>query len=169
MKYTMLAATTAFAVSAAITAHAGNERSPYGTAQPARSNATAEVVDTTGSEAGSSVSSFNALLAELERAGFVAPSKPSQYRVFGRNGYVTNGPGYNVMVALIRSAVNDSDKGTIATRQRKLRVQESCRQPAISEGSETWEILDLRESLRSSPLCPAAAVSSEIAVALLPT
>jgi len=48
------------------------------------------------------------LLAEWDRAGFVTPSKPSQYRVYGRNGYMTSGPGYNAMVALIRAAVNDA-------------------------------------------------------------
>jgi hypothetical protein len=111
MKYIMPAAATAFAVSAAVTAHAGNERSPYGTAQPAHSGATAEIVDTTCSEAGSSVASLNALLAEWDRAGFVAPTKPSQYRVDARNGYVASGPGYNVMVSLIRSAVKDTREG----------------------------------------------------------
>jgi hypothetical protein len=52
-----------------------------------------------------------ALLAEWDRAGFIAPSKPGQYRVYGRNGYVTSGPGYSAMVSLIRSAVNDTRNG----------------------------------------------------------
>ena len=87
-------------------------RSPYGTwrSRPDK-DATAEVVDTTGSEAGGSVVSLNALLAEWDRAGFVAPTKPSQYRVDARNGYVASGPGYNVMVSLIRSAVKDTREG----------------------------------------------------------
>ena len=56
-------------------------------------------------------SSLSALLAEWDRAAFVAPSKPSQYRVYGQNGYVTSGREYNAMLSLIRSAVNDSRQG----------------------------------------------------------
>jgi hypothetical protein len=51
------------------------------------------------------------LLAEWDQAGFSTPSKPSQYRVYGRNGHVTNGGGYNYMVSLIRSAVSNVREG----------------------------------------------------------
>jgi hypothetical protein len=82
MQYTALAAVAALAVGAAVTAHAQNERS-----------------------------SLNALLAQWDRAGFSSPSKPGQYRVYGRDGYVTSGPGYNAMVSLIRSAVIATQEG----------------------------------------------------------
>ena len=100
-----MAAVTALAVEGAVTAHAANERSPYVPAQPAHSGVTPE-------GAGSSVTgSLNALLAEWDQAGFSTPSKPSQYRVYGRNGHVTNGGGYNYMVSLIRSAVSNTREG----------------------------------------------------------
>jgi len=54
---------------------------------------------------------LNVLLADWERIGFSAPSKPMQHRVYGRDGHVTDGPGYNVMVSLIRSAAIDSRAG----------------------------------------------------------
>lgn len=60
---------------------------------------------------GTSAASLSALLTEWDRAGFLTPSKPSQYRVYGRNGYVTSGPGYNTLVALIRSAAKDVRAG----------------------------------------------------------
>jgi hypothetical protein len=108
MKYIMLAALTALALVNVATAHAENQRSPDDAAQPAYSRA------------GNSVASLTALLAEWDRAGFVAPSKPGQYRVYGRNGYVTSGPGYNAMVSLIRSAVNDAQRGHDQDAARKI-------------------------------------------------
>jgi len=111
MKYVMLAAITALAVGAAGTAHADDEQSPNSAARPAYSSAVTEVADKTNAEAESSVASLTALLAEWDRAGFVAPIKPTQYRVLGRNGYVTSGPGYYAMVSLIRSAVKDAREG----------------------------------------------------------
>jgi opacity protein-like surface antigen len=96
MKYLVLAVVTALvAGSAATAAHAENPSVPA-VASAAR-----------GSDAGS----LNTLLAEWDRAAFNPPSKPSQYRVFGRNGYVTSGPGYNAMIASIRSAVADAAAG----------------------------------------------------------
>jgi hypothetical protein len=61
--------------------------------------------------AGTSVTPLTALLAEWDQAAFGTPSKPSQYRVYGRNGYVTNGGGYNYMVSLIRSALSNIREG----------------------------------------------------------
>jgi hypothetical protein len=99
-----LAAVTTLAVGGVVTAHAASERSPYVPAQPAYSGVMPE-------GAGSSVIQLNALLAEWDQAGFGTPSKPSQYRVYGRNGHVTNGGGYNYMVSLIRSAVSNTREG----------------------------------------------------------
>jgi len=59
----------------------------------------------------SSAASLNALFAEWDRIGFSAPNKPMQYRVYGLDGQVTDGPGYNAMVSLMRSASRDSRPG----------------------------------------------------------
>jgi hypothetical protein len=104
MRYVILAAVTALAVGGAVTAHAANERSSYVPVNPAYSGAMPE-------GAGTSVTRLNALLAEWDQAGFSTPSKPSQYRVYGRNGHVTNGGGYDYMVSLIRSAVSNTREG----------------------------------------------------------
>jgi hypothetical protein len=107
----MLAAVATFAIGIAGTAHAENQQSPNNPSQPACSGAMADVTSKIPIEVGSSTSSLTALLAEWDRAAFSPPSRPSQYRVYGRNGYVTSGPGYNAMVSLIRSAVKDSREG----------------------------------------------------------
>jgi hypothetical protein len=97
MKYITLAAVTALALGVAVTAHAGNEPSFNGA---------------TWSQAKpDSDASLNALLAEWDQAGFNTPAKPGQPRVYGREGYVTTGGEYNVMVGLIRSAANDVRAG----------------------------------------------------------
>ena len=120
----MLAAITALAVGAAVTGHAENERSPNGMARPVYSGTTPEVGGIASTEPGSNVASLNALFAEWDRAGFSTPSKSAQYRVYGRNGYVTTGPGYNYMVSLIRSGVTDIREGRdhdAATKIEKAR------------------------------------------------
>ena len=104
MRYVILAAVTALAVGSAVAAHAASERSPYVPAQTAPSGSTREA-------AGSNFTPLNALLAEWDQAGFSTPSKPSQYRVYGWNGHVTNGEGYNYMVSLIRSTVSNIREG----------------------------------------------------------
>jgi hypothetical protein len=63
------------------------------------------------SPSGGSASALHALVVDWERIGFNLPSKPAQYRVYGRDGYVTSGPQYNIMVSLIRSAAADSRAG----------------------------------------------------------
>jgi hypothetical protein len=88
MRYPILAAVTAFAVGGAVTSHAASKRSPSVPAQPAYTGVMPE-------GAGSSVPQLNALLTEWDQAGFSTPSKPSQYRVYSRNGHVTNGGSYN--------------------------------------------------------------------------
>ena len=104
-------AVTALVVGTAVTAHAENERPRYIAAQPTKLAATPEAARATYAAAGSSVASPTALLSEWDQAGFDTPSKPSQYRVYGRHGYVTSGPGYNAMASLIRSAVNAPREG----------------------------------------------------------
>lgn len=111
MKYTMLAVVTALAVGAAVTAHAANERSPQGAAQSPISGLSLEVSGVTTLVSESSLASLNALFAEWDQAAFNAPGKPAQFRVYGRNGYVTTGGGYNYMVFLIRSAATDVREG----------------------------------------------------------
>jgi hypothetical protein len=108
MKHLLLAALTALAVANVATAHAENQRSAVAVAQP------------TSSAAGNNVASLTALLAEWDRAGFVAPSTPGQYRVYGRTGYVTSGPGYNAMVSLIRSAESDARRGHDQDAAKKI-------------------------------------------------
>jgi hypothetical protein len=112
MKYAILAAVTAVVVGAAATAHAEDQGSLRGAAPsvgvPAASAPAVSIAD---QATASSRASLAVLLADWERAGFNPPSKPSQYRVYGRNGYVTSGPGYNAMAAEIRSAVIASQRG----------------------------------------------------------
>jgi hypothetical protein len=109
MKYTVLAAVAALVAGTAATAHAENARSGYGVTQSANSDTSSEFVASKAyPELGSNAASLKALLAEWDQAGFGPPSKPAQYRVYGRNGYVTSGPGYNTIVSQIRSAVNDA-------------------------------------------------------------
>jgi hypothetical protein len=102
MRYITLATVAALAVGVAVTAHAENAPAFNGNARTFVSEARPEA---------SSVASLNALLAEWDHAGFNTPGKPGQSRVYGRDGYVTTGGGYNVMVFLIRSAVNDVREG----------------------------------------------------------
>jgi hypothetical protein len=132
MKSIILAAITALAVGAAVTAHAETQPSAYSAGQPAYSGAITEVADKASSVSGNNAASLTALLAEWDRAGFAAPIKPGQYRLYGRNGYMTSGPGYSAMALLIRSAVNDSRQGRdrdaatkIATAQNLLAASNS--------------------------------------------
>ena len=94
MRNTLFAAVMALAVATAGFAHA----------QPSAA--------TTGnSPHGGSATALNALMADWDRVGFSSPGKPIQSRVSGRDGHVTSGPEYRVMVSLIRSAFQDSDAG----------------------------------------------------------
>ncbi len=108
MKHLMLATLTALALANVTAAHAEDQRSAVAVAQP------------TYAAAESNVATLTALLAEWNRAGFVTPSKPGQYRVYGRNGYVTSGPGYNAMVSLIRSAESDTRRGHDQDAAKKI-------------------------------------------------
>jgi hypothetical protein len=100
MSYITLAAVTALALGAAVTAQAGNDPSFSSPEQTILSQA----------KPGSGAS-LNALLAEWDQANFNTPGKPGQARVYGREGHVTTGGEYNVMVGLIRSAVSDVRAG----------------------------------------------------------
>ena len=102
MKYITLAAVATLTMGVVITAHAENILAFNGKARIFLAETRPD---------GSSAASLNTLLAEWDRAGFNTPGKPGQSRVYGRDGYVTTGGGYNVMVSLIRSAVNDVREG----------------------------------------------------------
>jgi hypothetical protein len=97
MRQILFTAVAACAVIAAGAAYA--QRNPLEPVQPS-------YVSSVGSAA-----QLNALLAQWNRIGFNPPSKPGQFRVYGRDGHVTSGPLYNTMVSLIRSAANDSRLG----------------------------------------------------------
>jgi hypothetical protein len=60
---------------------------------------------------GNSAVALQGLFADWDRIGFSPPGKPGQFRVYGRGGYVTSGPGYNYMVTLMRIAAADSRAG----------------------------------------------------------
>lgn len=111
MKYVILAAATVLAVGAVDTAHAQNRPSTFDPVRTASPPIEAGMAEAPAAQIGTSAASLSALLTEWDRAGFLTPSKPSQYRVYGRNGYVTSGPGYNTLVALIRSAAKDVRAG----------------------------------------------------------
>ena len=78
---------------------------------------------------GASAAALQALLQDWDRAGFLPPSKPAQYRVYGRNGYKTSGPGYNFMVAQIRAAVADSRVGRDRAALAKIATAKSLLAP----------------------------------------
>ena len=103
MKYTILSTVAALALGIASAAHAQSAAA----LQPA---GTATVSASAPSRQGS-VASLSALLADWDRAGFNTPTKPSQYRVYGRDGASISGPEYNQMVELIRSAVTETRQG----------------------------------------------------------
>jgi hypothetical protein len=94
MKKALLAAVAMLAIAASSPAYAQHPQSSLGPTSP-----------------GSSAAALHALVADWERIGFNPPSKPAQYRVYGRDGYVTSGPQYTIMVSLIRSAAADSRAG----------------------------------------------------------
>ncbi len=91
MKAKTFAAATVILLGAATASHAGDAQLASSTSiHPAGANAS---------------QSLDALLAQWNEAAFTPPVKPAQYRVYGRNGYVTTGPGYGAMVSSIRAAV----------------------------------------------------------------
>ena len=100
MKSIILSAATALAVTFASVANAA----PIATGLAPGSDKTAA-----GSEP------LAALLAEWDRAGFATPNKPSQYRVYGRDGYAISGPDYANLVSLIRTAQIETREGRDAT------------------------------------------------------
>ncbi|HYZ47521.1 MAG TPA: hypothetical protein VE567_01365 [Sphingomonas sp.] len=107
---TLLATTLAFALSTAAAYAEGDRtldaaRSSFPVAAAGGFAATARVVP------GSSAAALSALLREWDRAGFSAPSKPAQARVYGQDGAVTTGGEYHAMVSLIRAAIRDSTDG----------------------------------------------------------
>jgi hypothetical protein len=133
MKYTVLAAVAALVAGTAATAHAENARPGYGATQSANSDTSSVVASKAYREIGSNAASLEALLAEWDQAGFNPPSKPAQYRVYGRNGYVTSGPGYNTIVSQIRSAVNDARQG-----RDRAEATDIARARSLLAGSAGW-------------------------------
>jgi hypothetical protein len=112
MKKTILAAVTALLVGAGAAAQAAETGPQFVAGQSAfSSNPPVSAAFKARPQTETTVASLAALLADWDRAGFNPPSKPSQYRVYGRNGYVISGPGYNMMVSLLRSAVREADQG----------------------------------------------------------
>jgi len=111
MKYTVLATVAALIAGTAATGHAVDAQSPYGATPAVGSGAASDAAASKVHLTASSEAALSTLLAEWNQAGFTPPSKPSQYRVYGRNGYATSGPRYNAMAALIRSAVADAEQG----------------------------------------------------------
>ncbi len=83
----------------------------------------------------SSLSQMKHLGAKWDRIGFSTPSKPAQYRVYGRDGYVTDGPGYNRMALLIRSAANDSLQGREQEALMKIARVRSLLVHSFQEGT----------------------------------
>lgn len=110
-KFVMFAAIAALTVAGANIAHAQRGPSASTTAKAAVPSMLSGSSGATSLQSGTTAASLNNLLAEWDRASFITPSKPSQYRVYGRNGYVTNGPDYNTMDSLIRSASIDVREG----------------------------------------------------------
>ena len=121
--FAMIAALT---VAGANVAHAQRGSSSFNTAETAVPSVPSGTNDAVSSQSGTTVAALNNLLAEWDSAGFMPPSKPSQYRVYGRNGYVTTGPDYNTMVSLIRAASieikegRDNEASTKIARARDL-------------------------------------------------
>jgi hypothetical protein len=75
---------------------------------------------------GAVTASLQTLLADWDRIGFQPPSKPGQYRVYGRNGHVTSGPEYNYMISLIRIAGADASAGRNEEALTKSRASNAC-------------------------------------------
>lgn len=63
-------------------------------------------------------SELNQLLAEWNEAGFVAPSKPSQAIVHGRNGRISSGPEVTSLAGQIRQAIADCQRGDVQSVQQ---------------------------------------------------
>lgn len=102
MNHIALTTVTVLTAGIALAAHAKSDPSLDGAPRTIQSEARAS--DNTAA-------SLRALLVEWDQAGFNAPGKPGQPRVYGRGGYVTTGGGYGTIASLIRSAVSDVSAG----------------------------------------------------------
>lgn len=110
-KSALLTATFAFALTAGA-AHAQSSQYAFGSARSAYPAAVAHgSAPNALAIPGSSAAPLSVLLRDWDRAGFSAPSKPAQARVYGRNGITASGGEYHTMVSLIRSAIKDSAEG----------------------------------------------------------
>lgn len=93
MRYPMLIAAGALVAAVAATAHAESPRLSYSAVQPTL------VAFNPVPETRNNAAALHTLLEQWDRAGFTPPSKP------------TNGPTYNAMVSLIRSALSNAQQG----------------------------------------------------------
>jgi len=111
-KSALLAATFAFALTAG-SAYAQSSQYAFGSARSASYQAAVANGSAPNALAipGSSAAPLSALLRDWDRAGFSAPSKPAQARVYGRDSIITSGGEYHAMVSLIRSAIRASAEG----------------------------------------------------------
>lgn len=110
-KTTLLAATFALALGAG-SASAENTQLALGSVRPAHPVSIASgPAANVPAVLGSSAAPLGALLQDWDRAGFAAPTKPAQARIYGRNGYVTSGGEYHAMVSLLQAAIRDSHEG----------------------------------------------------------
>jgi hypothetical protein len=69
---------------------------------------------------GSCRSALTALASEWNEIAFMAPGKPGQAIVTGREGYVTTGGDFNFMVGHIRLARVACDRGDDASALRSI-------------------------------------------------
>ncbi len=110
-KITLLAATFALALGAG-SAYAENTQFALGSLRHAYPVSIADgPAANVPAVPGSSAAPLSALLQDWDRAGFAAPTKPAQARIYGRNGYVTSGGEYHAMVSLLQVAIRDSNEG----------------------------------------------------------
>src|SRR5271167_4457666 len=106
MKYFAFAAAAMLAVAAVNPAYALSEPTSFSATQTTSSLTGPRAADTAAVH-----EDLSALQSEWDRAAFQAPDKPSQYRVYGRDGYETSGPEYDTLVTLMRSAETEVQAG----------------------------------------------------------
>jgi len=135
MKSIMLATAAALTVGTA----------PLAYARAATPELAPVVADRSAETATTGAAPLTALFAEWDRAGFSEPNKPSQHRVYGRNGYVISGPEYHVLVSLIRSAVADTMAGRDQDAAAAIARARSLLAAARSTRSSTANVSDLAD------------------------
>jgi len=120
MDYTKLAFVVALAITVNATARAQEPRPPLNATGSYSAVAVSQGVASACTGDADQRASLTALFTEWDRAGFAAADKPGQFRIYGRDGYVTSGPEYNAMIELIRSAANAARHGCTAEAKAKI-------------------------------------------------